>query len=172
MCPETGDDGTVSSVLSIARDVTEFVARRESLEEQVRRRTADLQAATQKANAASQAKTDFLAVMSHEIRTPLNGVIGTNELLATTPLDADQQRLVEAARMSGRHLLALVNDVLDLAKIEANEVRLEHERVEPRELVREAIAPFIGTAATKQLSLAVSVDDDVPQQVSCDPLRA
>ena len=171
VCPETGEDGTVSSVLSIARDVTEFVAQRESLEEQVRRRTADLQAATHKANAASQAKSDFLAVMSHEIRTPLNGVIGTNELLATTPLDADQQRLVEAARMSGRHLLALVNDVLDLAKIEANEVRLEHERVEPRELVREAIAPFIGTAATKQLSLAVNVDDDVPQHVRCDPLR-
>jgi PAS domain S-box-containing protein len=171
MCPETGEDGAVSSVLAIARDITEFVARREDLEEQVRRRTADLQAATQKAHAASQAKSDFLAVMSHEIRTPLNGVIGTNELLATTPLDAEQQRLVEAARMSGRHLLALVNDVLDLAKIEANEVRLEHERVEPRELVREAIAPFIGTAATKKLSLVVSVDDDVPQQVNCDPLR-
>jgi len=171
MCPESGEDGTVSSVLAIARDVTEFVARREDLEEQVRRRTADLQAATHKARAASQAKTDFLAVMSHEIRTPLNGVIGTNELLATTPLDAGQQRLVEAARMSGRHLLALVNDVLDLAKIEANEVRLENERVTPRELVREAIAPFIGTAATKQLSLVVNVADDVPPQVSCDPLR-
>jgi len=110
-------------------------------------------------------------VMSHEIRTPLNGVIGTNELLATTPLDAGQRRLVEAARMSGRHLLALVNDVLDLARIEANEVRLENESVEPRELVREAIAPFIGTAATKQLSLGVDVADDVPRQVSCDPLR-
>ena len=171
MCPETGEDGTVSSVLAIARDVTEFVAQREDLEEQVRRRTADLQAATQKANAASQAKTDFLAVMSHEIRTPLNGVIGTNELLATTSLDANQQRLVEAARMSGRHLLALVNDVLDLAKIEANEVRLEHERIEPRELAREAIAPFIGTAATKRLSLVVNVEPDVPLQVRCDPLR-
>ena len=171
MCPETGEDGAVQSVLAIARDVTEFVARREDLEEQVRRRTADLQAATLKAHAASQAKSDFLAVMSHEIRTPLNGVIGTNELLATTVLDAGQRRLVEAARMSGRHLLALVNDVLDLAKIEANEVRLERERVEPRELAREAIAPFIGTAATKQLSLIVSVADDVPRQVSCDPLR-
>jgi PAS domain S-box-containing protein len=171
LCPETGEDSAVSSVLAIARDVTEFVFRREDLEEQVRRRTADLQAATQKAHAASQAKTDFLAVMSHEIRTPLNGVIGTNDLLATTLLDPNQQRLVEAARMSGKHLLALVNDVLDLAKIEANEVRLENGRVDPRELVREAIAPFIGTAATKQLSLETSVDDDVPLLVSCDPLR-
>ena len=171
VCPETDEQGAVSSVLVIARDVTEFVERREDLEEQVRRRTADLQAATHKAHAASQAKSDFLAVMSHEIRTPLNGVIGTNDLLATTPLDNEQRRLVEAARMSGRHLLALVNDVLDLARIEANEVRLEYERVDPHELARESIAPFIGTAATKHLSLVVRVDDDVPQQVSCDPLR-
>ena len=171
LCPETGEDGSVASVLAIARDITEFVARREDLEEQVRRRTADLQAATQQARAASQAKSDFLAVMSHEIRTPLNGVIGMNELLATTPLDANQQRLVEAASMSGRHLLALVNDVLDLAKIEANEVRLEHEPVAPRELAREAIAPFIGAAATRGLELAVDVEDDVPQRACFDPLR-
>jgi PAS domain S-box-containing protein len=171
MCPETGEDGSVASVLAIARDITESVARREDLEEQVRRRTADLHAATQQARAASQAKSDFLAVMSHEIRTPLNGVIGMNELLATTPLDADQKRLVEAARMSGRHLLALVSDVLDLAKIEANEVRLENALLEPRELAREAIAPFIGTAATKQLALVVDVADDVPHQLCGDPLR-
>jgi len=171
MCPETGEDGSVTSVLAIARDITESVARREDLEEQVRRRTADLQAATQQARAASQAKSDFLAVMSHEIRTPLNGVIGMNELLATTPLDADQQRLVVAARMSGRHLLALVNDVLDLAKIEANEVHLENAPLEPRELACEAIAPFIGMAATKQLSLVVHVADDVPHRLCGDPLR-
>jgi CheY-like chemotaxis protein len=73
--------------------------------------------------------------------------------------------------MSGRHLLALVNDVLDLAKIEANEVRLERTLLEPRELAREAIAPFIGTVATKQLSLVVDVADDVPRQVYGDPLR-
>ena len=171
MCAETGEDDMVASVLAIARDVTEFVAQREDLEELVRRRTADLQAATMKANAANLAKSEFLAVMSHEIRTPLNGVIGMTEMLATTLLDEHQRRLVDAARLSGRHLLALVNDVLDLAKIEANEVRLEITPIDPRALMRESIAPFIGIAATKGLALEVSVAPDVPACVRADPLR-
>lgn len=171
ICPEFGEDGGVASVLAIARDVSAFVARREGLEAEVRRRTADLEAVSRRANAANQAKSEFLAVMSHEIRTPLNGVMGMNELLATTRLDEHQRRLVDAARMSGRHLLALVNDVLDLAKIEANELRIEPERIDPRRLADEATAPFVGTAAAQGLRLVAHVDADVPSQAWCDPLR-
>jgi PAS domain S-box-containing protein len=158
--------GQVAGALVIGHDITELRRAEEAVQ-----RSADLQAASQKANAANQAKSEFLAVMSHEIRTPLNGVIGMTELLATTRLDAGQQRLVDAVRLSGRHLLALVNDVLDLAKIEANQIRLERELVAPRELLREAVAPFIGVAATKNLALQVHVADDVPERVRADPLR-
>jgi signal transduction histidine kinase len=127
----------VASVLAIARDITEFVAQREDLEEQARRRTADLQAATRGANLANQAKGDFLALMSHETR-----------------LDSHQSHFVEAAKLSGRHLLELVNDALDLAKIDANEIRFERESVDLRQLLREAIAPFIGMATTKRLTFS------------------
>jgi PAS domain S-box-containing protein len=171
LCPEFGEDGEVATVLAIARDVTDLVVRRETLEAEVLRRTADLEAASQRANAANQAKSDFLAVMSHEIRTPLNGMLGMTELLATTRLDEHQRRLIEAARMSGRHLLALLNDVLDLARIEANEVRLEAERVDVRHLADEAASPFVGTAVSRGLRLEVKVDEDVPADAHCDPLR-
>src|SRR5204863_9131460 len=93
------------------------------------------------------------------------------EMLATTLLDEHQRGLVDAARLSGRHLLALVNDVLDLAKIEANEVRLESAPIDPRAVMRESIAPFIGIAATKGLALEVSVAPDVPACVRADALR-
>jgi PAS domain S-box-containing protein len=171
LCPETAKDGSVVSVLAIARDVTAAVVRREDLEGQVRRRTADLEAATLKANAANHAKSEFLAVMSHEIRTPLNGVLGMTELLATTRLDAHQRRLVEAARMSGQHLLALVNDVLDLAKIEASELQLECEPLELALLAQEATAPFTAAAATKGLALGTEVAPGLPAQVRGDALR-
>ncbi|HSI59142.1 MAG TPA: PAS domain S-box protein [Ideonella sp.] len=171
ICSEVDEQGAVESMLTVARDVTELVARRDELEAQVQSRTADLLEATRKANAANKAKSEFLTLISHEIRTQLNGVIGMTEILCTTSLDEHQQRFVKSAKLSGQNLLALLCDVLDLAKIDASEMRLERQAIDLKELAAEAVAPIVATAATKQLALEIHTAPEAPPRIWADPLR-
>ena len=117
-----------------------------------------LRDAKQAADSANAAKSSFLANMSHEIRTPLNAVIGVTHLLADSGLSADQQQLVSKAQMAGRSLLDIVNDVLDLAKIEAGDMALEALIFRPDELLAELQAVYEPQALVKSLSLAVRVE--------------
>jgi signal transduction histidine kinase/CheY-like chemotaxis protein len=116
-----------------------------------------LRDAKQAAEVASAAKSSFLANMSHEIRTPLNAVIGVTHLLADSGLNEDQQQLVSKAQLAGRSLLDIVNDVLDLAKIEAGEMALEALMFRPDELLAELQAVYEPQAQAKSVSLAVQV---------------
>ncbi|WP_344254629.1 response regulator [Terrabacter carboxydivorans] len=120
---------------------------------------------------ASRAKSEFLATMSHEIRTPLNGVIGLAELLGRTELTAYQRRLSDGIDQAGRVLLGLVNDILDLSKIEAGRLELESVDFDPAAVLERSVALLAERARAKSLELSVTHGADVPYMVSGDPVR-
>jgi PAS domain S-box-containing protein len=127
--------------------------------------------ATNAAASANRAKSEFLANMSHEIRTPMNGVIGMTQLLADTRLSAAQREYVEVIRTSGETLLALINDILDVSKIEAGHMDLEAIDIDLRSIVAETVSTLGVQAAAKGLALRASVGPDVPSAVRGDPVR-
>ena len=130
-----------------------------------------LAAARDDAMAASVAKSQFLATMSHEIRTPLNGVIGLSELLNRTELTERQRRLADGIDNAGRQLLALVNDILDLSKIEAGRLELEQVDFDPRSVIEQSSLVVAEPARRKSLELVVSCQPDLPTAVRGDPVR-
>ncbi|GGY66421.1 hypothetical protein GCM10011613_07940 [Cellvibrio zantedeschiae] len=132
---------------------SELRKQQEMLEHRVEERTLQLRQETQRAEAASRAKSEFLAVMSHEIRTPLNGILGMTNMLIDSPLDAKQKRFARVARSSGEDLLAIINDILDFSKIEAGRLDLEPRPFHLNSLLEDLAERYAPIAQGKGLEL-------------------
>ncbi len=125
----------------------------------------------QAADSANQAKSAFLSNMSHEIRTPLNAVLVGGDLLARSALSDSQQKLVGVLTSNGKKLLALIDDVLNLAKIEADQIHINQQEFDVSTLVKGLKQEFLLTASQKNVQLVFSIDDDVPKTVLGDDFR-
>ena len=132
---------------------------------------ADLLEARDAADAAARAKADFLANMSHEIRTPMNAVIGLSHLALRTKLDRQQRDYLQKIESSGKHLLGIINDILDYSKIDAGKLSLEAVDFHLDRVLENVAALVSERASEKGLELAFDVDDSVPRGLRGDPLR-
>jgi signal transduction histidine kinase/DNA-binding NarL/FixJ family response regulator len=170
---------------TIARSAEELRRVNEDLEQRVEDRTlhltheqartatllSDLHAAKEVAEAASRAKSSFLATISHEIRTPMNAILGLLELLSYSRLDDEQRETVALLRDSSGSLLRLIDDILDFSKIEAGKLDVRSEPTRLRAIVDQVTQIFAGVASAKGLTLRSEVADDVPEYVLVDGLR-
>jgi len=140
-----------------------------------RRAQVALVSARNEADAASRSKTEFLANMSHEIRTPMTAILGYVDLLADhgdlQPGAPSREEAVDTIRRNARHLLALINDILDLSKIEAGQMSVDRQRVRVMDLVQDALRLMDDRARQKGIALRLSIEGEVPDTISCDPTR-
>ncbi len=176
------DDSQKGEIGVLARSFNTMVAQvenrerqlrdyRDNLEKKVELRTRELTLAKDEAENANRAKSDFLATMSHEIRTPMNGMMVMAEMLNNAKLPERERRYAGIIQRSGQNLLAIINDILDISKIEAGKLDLEDIAVRPDEIVAGVLSLFGERAREHGLELSAYISPDTPQSFSGDPAR-
>ncbi len=159
-CAPVLQNGRINGSITVFRDMTQRLQMQKAQEE-----------ARLAAERSARMKTSFLANMSHEIRTPMNGVMGMLDLTLETPLDPEQREYLEIAQRSGEMLLALLNDILDVSKVDAGHLELEQVAFDLIEIVEHTAKLLAARAHQKQLELIIEIEPGLPRQVVGDPLR-
>lgn len=193
--PSFDDNGNLQHFIGVERDITEEKRTHAALEsnrKELQQRIVDLQTAKSEleeersklaafaselsmakdaAENANRAKSEFLATISHELRTPMNGVLGMADLLINSPLNSEQQDHARAIRESGKSLLVLLNDILDLSRLEESGLELEYVEVRLSDVVTTVLDVMGANAREKDLELVTEIDPAIPEIVMGDPTR-
>ncbi len=172
--PLTDDTGKCIGTFGITKDVTDLKKAEIELKKQntiLKENQKELEEARKIAEAANQAKSEFLANMSHEIRTPMNGIIGMTDLMMETNLSEDQKEYMHIVSSSAESLLTIINDILDLSKIEAGKIVLENRQINLPELIETILASFSHQAHEKDIELICEIDQRLPTFIIADPVR-